>query len=516
LGNDKLYGGTGSDALYGGEGDDSLYGGDHGDVLDGGAGNDLLSGDAGSDTYLLRLGSGNDTIYNYDTAAATTNTDTIRFEDLASTSPIRLLRSGNDLVIAYSDTDSVSIQNHFLSPYYYIDRVQFSDGVTLSLEQLLAAYPITLSAGADSVSFGSTNDIVQGLEGNDTIDGGAGSDVLFGNLGNDKLYGGTGSDALYGGEGDDSLYGGDHGDVLDGGAGNDLLSGDAGSDTYLLRLGSGNDTIYNYDTAAATTNTDTIRFEDLASTSPIRLLRSGNDLVIAYSDTDSVSIQNHFLSPYYYIDRVQFSDGVTLSLEQLLAAYPITLSAGADSVSFGSTNDIVQGLEGNDTIDGGAGNDVLYGGEGNDKLYGGNGNDLLNGGLGDDYLAGGTGNDTYLFARSGGQDTLYDYDTTTGNTDVLAFGADIAADQLWFQRSGDNLDISLIGTTDKVTISGWYLGNAYHIEQLKTADGLTLLDSQVNALVSAMAAFAPPSSGQTTLPQGYQDALSSVIAANWQ
>ena len=45
--------------------------------------------------------------------------------------------------------------------------------------------------------------------------------------------------------------------------------------------------------------------------------------------------------------------------------------------------------------------------------------------------------------------------------------------------------------------------------------GHTLLDSQVDNLVSAMASFLPPSSGQTTLPQSYQDALGSVIAANW-
>jgi hypothetical protein len=31
-----------------------------------------------------------------------------------------------------------------------------------------------------------------------------------------------------------------------------------------------------------------------------------------------------------------------------------------------------------------------------------------------------------------------------------------------------------------------------------------------------MAAFAPPSAGQTTLPPAYQEALAPVIAANWQ
>ena len=36
------------------------------------------------------------------------------------------------------------------------------------------------------------------------------------------------------------------------------------------------------------------------------------------------------------------------------------------------------------------------------------------------------------------------------------------------------------------------------MEQFKTSNGKTLLDSQVQNLVSAMAAFAPPASGQTT------------------
>ena len=56
---------------------------------------------------------------------------------------------------------------------------------------------------------------------------------------------------------------------------------------------------------------------------------------------------------------------------------------------------------------------------------------------------------------------------------------------------------------------------AIDFEQFKTTDGgLTLLDSQVESLVAAMASFAPPSAGQTTLPQTYQDALAGVIAAN--
>ena len=47
------------------------------------------------------------------------------------------------------------------------------------------------------------------------------------------------------------------------------------------------------------------------------------------------------------------------------------------------------------------------------------------------------------------------------------------------------------------------------------ADGRVLLNSAVDNLVNAMASFAPPAAGQTTLPVNYQSSLSSIIAANW-
>jgi hypothetical protein len=54
------------------------------------------------------------------------------------------------------------------------------------------------------------------------------------------------------------------------------------------------------------------------------------------------------------------------------------------------------------------------------------------------------------------------------------------------------------------------------VEQFKTSDGKTLLDSQVQNLVSAMAAFAPPSAGTVNLSAAYASQLAPVIAANWQ
>ena len=129
---------------------------------------------------------------------------------------------------------------------------------------------------------------------------------------------------------------------------------------------------------------------------------------------------------------------------------------------------------------------------------------------------GGTGNDTYWLGRGYGPDSITENDTTAGNTDVARFDASVATDQLWFRKVSNNLEVSIIGTTDKLTMTNWYLGNQYHVEQFKTSNGKTLLDSQVQNLVSAMAAFAPPAAGQTTLPASYASSLNTVIAANWQ
>ena len=112
---------------------------------------------------------------------------------------------------------------------------------------------------------------------------------------------------------------------------------------------------------------------------------------------------------------------------------------------------------------------------------------------------------------------MQENDATSGNTDVAKFLTGVADTQLWFRQSGNDLETSIIGTSDKFLFQNWYSGNQYHVEQFKTVDGnKTLLDSQVQNLVSAMAAFSPPAAGQTTLPSNYATTLNPVIAANWQ
>ena len=166
------------------------------------------------------------------------------------------------------------------------------------------------------------------------------------------------------------------------------------------------------------------------------------------------------------------------------------------------------------TLTGTSGKDTLKGKDGNDTLNGLAGNDTLAGGKGDDLLNGGKGNDTYLFGEGDGHDTIVDSDSTWLNSDLLKIGA-AKSNQLWFTRSGNNLDVSVIGTQDRVTIQDWYLGSSHYVEKITAADGKSLSYSKVQGMVNAMASFAPPAQGQATLPGNTSVAITKLIASSW-
>jgi Ca2+-binding RTX toxin-like protein len=166
---------------------------------------------------------------------------------------------------------------------------------------------------------------------------------------------------------------------------------------------------------------------------------------------------------------------------------------------------------------GSAMNDTLKGDAYANVLSGGAGKDVLDGGAGNDTLAGGAGSDTYKFLRGGGADTIQENDATPGNTDVLQFGADINASQLWLRHglNTNDLEVSVIGSGDKVTVSNWYLASAYHVEQIKSGEGKTLLDTDVDKLVQAMASFAAPPATITLTDSYKTPVLMNALAANW-
>ena len=152
-------------------------------------------------------------------------------------------------------------------------------------------------------------------------------------------------------------------------------------------------------------------------------------------------------------------------------------------------DNIIAGNYGDDTIYGSNGVNILYGEAGNDSLYGGSNNDTIIGGKGNDYLRGGYGNDTYIFSKGDGKDTIYDEDSTEGNLDTIRFGAGIKPADLIFKYVNNNLQISQHGSTDSVTVNSWQYGRSYQIENVRTANGSMITNTQVDKLIQAMATF---------------------------
>ena len=127
--------------------------------------------------------------------------------------------------------------------------------------------------------------------------------------------------------------------------------------------------------------------------------------------------------------------------------------------------DILMGLGGNDSLSGGAGDDVLDGGAGTIRCTA----------VSSGYFSGaGAGNDTYVFGRGYGQDVIYDYDSTPGNTDTIQL-KDLNLADVTIKRDATTFYLSVNGTTDVLKITDWGLGAAYRIERIKFADG-TVLD----------------------------------------
>ena len=303
--------------------------------------------------------------------------------------------------------------------------------------------------------------------------------IIAGNYGDDTIYGSNGANILYGEAGNDSLYGGSNNDTLIGGKGNDYLNGGYGNDTYIFSKGDGKDTIYDEDSTEG--NLDTIRFgagikpADLIFIHPVcppnvssddPSYVNENDLIIRFknSSDDQITVKGYF-GNYRGIDQAN--------------NHAIERIEFTDSKAVLTTKDIIAQAR------------IRHGTAKDDDIYGlaDNGNDTLIGGKGNDYLNGGYGNDTYIFSKGDGKDTIYDEDSTEGNLDTIRFGAGIKPADLIFKYVNNNLQISQHGSTDSVTVNSWQYGKSYQIENVRTANGSMITNTQVDKLIQAMATF---------------------------
>ncbi len=544
-------------------------------VLTGGSGVNVLTGGAGNDTYVV--GTGDSTIEvtggGIDTVqSGVTWTLGTEVENLTLTGTTAINGTGNTLNnmlvgnnaanILSGGTGADTLLGGAGNDTYVVDNI--ADVVTENLNEgtdlVQSSVTYTLSANVENLTLTGTTAInATGNALNNTLTGNTGANILDGGAGADTMVGGTGNDTYYvdntgditteaASAGTDTVISsvnwtlatnlenltlsgsaninatgntlanvltGNAGDnILDGGTGTDTMIGGLGNDTYILDvatdivtegLNAGTDTVQSKVTYTLGANVENLT---LTGTSAINATGNALDNVLTGNSAANVLTGGAGNDTYVVGTGDTTVEAASAGTDTVQSAITWTLATNVENLT----------LTGSSAVNG-TGNtadNVLLGNSGANTLTGNAGNDTLNGGAGADILVGGTGNDTYWLGRGFGFDSVTENDTTAGNTDVARFDTGIATDQLWFVKTGNNLDVSIIGTTDKLTMTNWYLGSQYHVEQFKTSDGKTLLDSQVQNLVSAMAAFSPPAAGQTTLSASYAASLNPVIAANWQ
>jgi Ca2+-binding RTX toxin-like protein/GH24 family phage-related lysozyme (muramidase) len=125
--------------------------------------------------------------------------------------------------------------------------------------------------------------------------------------------------------------------------------------------------------------------------------------------------------------------------------------------------------------------------------------------------ASGGGGDAFAWGAANGASSL----ETTNGLDSLALSPGIADDQLWFHRDGNDLDISLLGSSAQLSVEGWYLDSANQLATITLGNGQTLAGSDVQQLVDAMASFAVPDASQAAYTLQEHAVIAPVIAANW-
>ncbi|WP_306260413.1 LysM peptidoglycan-binding domain-containing protein [Pararhizobium sp. IMCC21322] len=565
-GNDEIHGEAGDDTLNGNLGNDTLIGGDGTDTLNGGDGDDRIVSD-GQDTWIGGDG-GWDTVVFETTSDISYSLAQGSFEEADG-------GSGNDTFWGTADDNILTMNDGDDTAFGYAgndtiiggagaDNLNGGDGDDRIVSDGQDTW-IGGDGGWDTVVFETTSDIsyslaqgsfeeAEGGSGNDTFWGTAddniltmndGDDTAFGYAGNDTIIGGAGADNLNGGDGDDLIIsdgldswisGGTGWDTVvfdttvgvsyslaqgsfeevEGGSGNDTFWGTA--DDNILTMNDGDDTAFGYagnDTIIGGAGADNLNGGD------------GDDLIIS-DGLDS------WISGGTGWDTVVFDTTVDVSYSLAQGSFEEVEGGSGNDTFWGTADDNILTMnDGDDTAFGHAGNDTLNGGAGNDYLNGGDDSDTIDGGDGNDNILGADGNDTliasqgvddYEFARGEGQDAYIGSDTAgMSDDDVFSFTDGISKEELWFSRSIEDLEITIVGSTDKVTLQDWFSSNLssdtpeYTIDEI-WAGSEKLESTDINSLISAMAAFTPDDGNgnggvtSTNLPQSLQLAVDAAWA----
>ncbi len=311
--------------------------------------------------------------------------------------------------------------------------------------------------------------------------------------------------------------------------GNDTLESPNGGD--ILVAGEGVDTLIGGNSSNYSGNYFTAQY-GLAAGSTVQAAGSNNTLNASgdISGATITGVQSLFINGQVTLNATELSQFSSVGAGTIKAATGGTYSlagGGASQINMiagsNSGTTLIGHNANSETLTASqSGNDTLQAGNGTgDTLIGGGGTDTLIAGTGTDTLNGGTGYTSYKFGSTFAQDVVNNtYGGGTYANGEIDFGSGVSLKNLWFAQSGNDLLITLLGTTDTIRVSGWF-GSNYGAQVLafNSADGSQLSNSAVSALVTAMATYQSANSGFNPSTSGSQwpanNALDTAVAYAW-
>ncbi|HEX8193050.1 MAG TPA: calcium-binding protein, partial [Allosphingosinicella sp.] len=255
--------------------------------------------------------------------------------------------------------------------------------------------------------------------------------------------------------GNDTIYGFSTSDFIDGGLGDDHLEGLGGNDTFRFARHYGTDTILDAG------GEERVVLDHLAHTD-VLFSRSALDLIITVKGSgDRLILKNQYVrdeQQQFAVEYFDFSDRSVAFTDVNPEDIDLTGTSAGETIT---------GSDFGETLDGLGGNDTLIGGDGGDK---------------------------YRFDVGYGVDTIVDkraraawVDRRGVNVavkDIVLFGDDITLDNVNFERSGNDLRITVKDWPgDELLIKDQFRGIDYGVERFEFVNGDFLTIANVESIL---------------------------------
>ncbi|KAF1389822.1 hypothetical protein PFLUV_G00077530 [Perca fluviatilis] len=266
------------------------------------------------------------------------------------------------------------------------------------------------------------------------------------------------------------LYGEPGDDIFFLGPQRSYVEGCGGKDTYIIPKNGGKTTINNYDPSKAL---DTLHFS--VDYSHISVSKSGNDVVLMYEGSHTVTIEGWFLGEPYRHMNMMSGDGVLFEISSVVVSSVQLVAVGVNKMfsSSGEHVDASQPLLSKVTN--------IFGSQYNDTLVGNGENNIIDGGGGHDRLMGGKGEDMYIVKvrkQSSVYIENYSKDTKTDlaiiEANIHTFTVRVVFDHVFLNASHDNTPV-------RVTLGNWFRSAADRHLLVVTKDLITFTISDNKA-----------------------------------